>query len=112
GVHIVKPGPSLSNIFNDKVTREVGFKLFFVFERIVELRKRHATSLEPTVHDLIDARVLFAVYRTLHVVDPWAVIVFELYPVEFFELGVAADNSYLSTFAPPHWYSSGPETVA
>ena len=76
-MHIVKPRPHLTDIFDDEVARKISLKFLFILKRIVELRKRHRARLKPTVQHLVDARELLAIDFKSNIINPRAVIILE-----------------------------------
>ena len=54
-VQQVEPAAGLADVFHDVVGREVLLELLLVLERVVELRERHGTGLEPAVEHVGNA---------------------------------------------------------
>ncbi len=54
GMNIVEPSTNLADIFNNEVGGVVMFEFLFVFERVVELGKRHRAGFKPTIKNLVD----------------------------------------------------------
>ena len=115
-MHVIKPSTHLAYVFDDEISREIGFELVFVLERIMELRERHTASFEPAVHHLIDAFICDAIDIERYFIYPWTVVVVQTHTREFLELIVTTD--YLHEFlaglvdAFPYRHSRRPKSVA
>ena len=73
----VEPAAGLVEPFGDELRREVALELGFVLKRIVLLRVRHGTGLEPAVEHFGGALVGFAVFFNKNVVEHMLVQVFD-----------------------------------
>ena len=51
----VEPAAGLADVLHNEVGRCVGLEPLLVLERVVELRKRHGTGVEPDIQDIRDA---------------------------------------------------------
>ena len=112
GVDIVEPGAHLADVLHDVIARETLLEFLLILERIMVLGERHRAAFKPAVEYFVDTRKLFAVDFKSDVVDPRTVVIFELYPAEFFQLGVAADDFHCAFVTLPHWHGRRPETIA
>ena len=83
-MNIVEPRTNLTDIFHDEIAREVLFEFFFIFERIMELRKRHRATFEPAVDNFVDSSIFFAVNFEGDFINPRSVIIFKLNARKFF----------------------------
>ena len=59
-MHDVEPAAGLTGVLHDKIRRRVGLKPLLVLKRVVLLRERHGTGLEPAVQ-----HVRYATHRGL-----------------------------------------------
>ena len=112
GMHIVKPRSHLADVLNNEVRRIILLKLSLVFKRIMQLRKRHTTALEPAVEHLIDAGKLFTVDFKSNVIHPRAVVIIQLHAAELLELCIRPDHLDGAAVALPHRHGRRPEAVA
>ena len=87
-MHIVKPSPHLANVFDNEICRVIRLKLLSVFERIMQLRKRHTTALEPAVQHLIDTGKGLTVNRKGDIIYPRTVVIIQLHAAQFLQLRV------------------------
>ena len=60
----VEPAARLIDGLGDEVRGEALLEDFFILERIMPLRERHGTGVEPAVDDFLDAVHLLAAFRT------------------------------------------------
>ena len=88
GMHVVEPRPHLADVFNDEVRRVILLKLGLVFKRIMQLGKRHAAALEPTVQHLINAGKCLAVDFKSNVIHPRAVVIIQRHAAQLLQLRV------------------------
>ena len=125
-VQQVEPATGLTNVFDDVVGREVLFELLLVLERVVELRERHGTGLEPaiehirnTMHMRLAGRIIRVHAR--QVVDPRtvhidvAVLVARVVAkvgLELLKRTVHVHTRVLRVIGHPHRNRGTPETVA
>ena len=125
-VQQVEPAAGLADVFHDVVGREVLLELLLVLERVVELRERHGTGLEPavehignTVHVRLAGRVVrvdadqVVNPRTVHV--DVAVLVARVVTevgLELFERTVNVHTRVLRIVTHPHRNRGTPEAVA
>ena len=77
-MQVVEPGANLADVFGNEVTREVGFELLFVLERVVELRKRHRAAFEPAIQNFVHSVINDRIYCKAYIINPRTMIVFQL----------------------------------
>ena len=88
----IEPPARLRQIFDNEIRREMVFKPFFVFKRVMHLRVRHGARFKPAVKDVFDTahcafscRIVgirarqFINERTVQVGDLHAEIAFQLF---------------------------------
>ena len=119
-VQCVEPSAGLVDVFDDEVAWVMRLEPFTILERIVHLRERHRTALEPAVEHLGHAAHHRATcwivgVRSNQIVDSGTMQVGDLYAKVALHLGQAAVDVHARVFgviALPHRNRRTPETVA
>ena len=111
----IEPASGLIHCLRNKLSREVFLEIFFIFKRIVILRKRHGTGIEPAVdHFRYPVHRLSALRAAnRHLVDERTVQLDLLRAVirKLMQLLLAADGLHMSALALPDIQRSTPVTV-
>ena len=111
----IEPASGLIHCLRNKLSREVFLEIFFIFKRIVILRKRHGTGIEPAVDYFRYPVHRLSALRTAnrHLVDERTVQLDLLRAVirKLMQLLLAADGLHMSALALPDIQRSTPVTV-